>query len=103
MSREKRTIDDLETAARYLEQSAAQVREAIETLKNADCAEILIHSNAVIGRYLPAIWAWSCHLPFEARVQSEDFKNQRPTQAAIVKARAKPDNERRKKKKEATP
>ncbi len=103
MAREKHTIDDLEAAARYLEQSAAQVRESVELLRKCGLAELLIHGNVIVNRYLPAIWSWACHLPFEARVQSEDFTHKRPTQAALVKARSTADTASRKRKSKGTP
>ncbi len=102
MAVEKHTIDELDAAARYLEQSAQEIRLAIETMRKHGLESVLVHGRVVRDTYISAIWSWSAKLPFSAKVQGVDHANGRTTQAELIKRRSANDMARRKKKKEGT-
>lgn len=88
MAREPRTIEQLEFAAEYLEQSGAKVRDTIAAMKRVAMPSLLMHGNAVLNTHLPIMWDWACRLPHEVESQSRDFVAKRASVAAKTKARA---------------
>lgn len=87
MARKPRTAEELDLIAERLEKSARLVRETSAKMRKAKYADLLVHGDAPVNRYVPSVLKWALSLEV-------DFDDQRTADMSGQKSRALLDKER---------
>ena len=86
--RTEKTIGDLRQVYDTLNRAAANLKDAIGEMESVNMPTILVHSENIMNRRIPEMFAWSTRIAAEAEAQAEAFFSNSPSQAQLDKERA---------------
>lgn len=85
--RTERTVQDLDALADDLADVLNIIRATVKRMKTEGLESLLIHSETVTTRHLPALWEWAKRVQIESEMQVRAFRDGRESKAHIDKKR----------------